>query len=147
MSHLFIPYFETTRHRVETMIELADVKEGEYAADLGSGDGRLSIALAKKGAKVTGFELDQKFAQKSRLLIQKENLEHKIEIQESDFWNEDLSLFDIITVYPMPDIMADLEAKLQTQLKRGSRVLLNYYSFSSWKPHMVKNNIYQYLID
>ena len=42
-------YDPTKRRRVEEMIKIANIKPGEKAADLGAGDGRLVIALAKSG--------------------------------------------------------------------------------------------------
>lgn len=67
----FIPYFQTTRYRVDAMMELAEIKPGELAADLGSGDGRILVELAKRGAKACGYELDEKLIQQSQENIEK----------------------------------------------------------------------------
>src|SRR5690242_18261857 len=67
----YIPYFQTSRYRVATMVELAKIKPGEKAADLGTGDGRIAIALTKAGAIVTAFELDEKL-----IKIEQENIDN-----------------------------------------------------------------------
>lgn len=126
------------------MITLAKIKPGEKAADLGSGDGRIVIALAKAGAIVHGYELDKTLIAKSQQLITEQNLQEQAKILNLDFWQEDLSQYDIICVYPMPDIMKYLEKKLQTELRAGSRVLLNFYPFPNWKEMAKKDNIYLY---
>ena len=141
----YIPYFQTSRYRVETMVELAQVKPAELAADLGSGDGRIVIAFAKAGIDTVGFELDEKLAELSEENIQKEHVKNKAHILQKDFWEENLSRYAIITVYPMPDIMELLEKKLLTELKPGTRVLLNYYPFPEWNFFAKKDNIYLYV--
>lgn len=140
----FIPYFETTRYRVTAMVELSGIKPGEKVADLGSGDGRISIEFAKLGAIVTGYELNPKLAEVSRQLILDQKLNDQITILEQDFWDTDLSGFDVIAVYPMPDIMRHLEEKLKKELKPGVRVVTNYYQFPNWKYTQVKDHVYLY---
>lgn len=144
MGFPLIPYFQTTRYRVQTMIELADVKPGEKVADLGSGDGRIVIAMAQKGAHAFGYELNNTLIKKSEEEIKKLHLENTAHILQKEFWQEDLSVYSIITVYPMPDIMQNLEAKLINELKPGARVLLNYYPFLTWKVKEEKNHIFLY---
>lgn len=127
------------------MIDLSEVKPSEKVADLGSGDGRISIEFAKKNAFVEGFELDSLLANLSEELIKKSLLEKNIIIHRKDFWDEDLSRFNIVCIYPMPDIMQALETKLQNELIKGARILLNYYPFPTWEYEKSKDNVYLYL--
>lgn len=127
------------------MIELARVQPKELAADLGSGDGRILIALAKSGAIAHGYEIDIRLIMESERIIKENDLQHLISIHNKNFWEEDLSDYDIITVYPMPDVMKILEEKLLEELMPGARVLLNYYPFKTWQPETVKDNIYLYI--
>ncbi|HSX09318.1 MAG TPA: methyltransferase domain-containing protein [Candidatus Saccharimonadales bacterium] len=144
MSVIKIPYFQTTRYRVEAMVELAEAQPGEKVADLGSGDGRIVIAFAKHGIEMHGYEIDEELRKQSEEDIKKLHLENAF-IHNKDFWEEDLSLYDIICCYPMPTIMGRLERKLQEELKHGSRVLLNYFPFKHWKEKKVKDNIFLYI--
>jgi ribosomal protein L11 methylase PrmA len=142
---LFIPYFQTTRYRVQTMIDLAEIKQGQLAADLGSGDGRIVIALAQTGAQAVGYEIDEALIKQSEENIKNERLEDSAKIYNKNFWQENLCPYAIITVYPMPDIMEKLEEKLRKELTPGSRVLLNYYPFPNWQEAIKKDNIYLYI--
>lgn len=167
MTIPYIPYFQTSRYRVKTMVELANVKPGEYAADLGCGDGRITIALAKAGAIATGYDLNDDLLHLAKENIQKEFPSLNIPptpspqpsptkvgegdqgvvvptILKKDFWYEDLSKYSIICCYPMPAIMGRLEKKLQEELRPGSRVLLNYFPFLHWKLTTTKDNIFLY---
>jgi protein-L-isoaspartate O-methyltransferase len=145
-----IPYFQTSRYRVETMVELAEIKSGEKGADLGSGDGRIVIAFAKvpfigekAGIEMHGYEIDEELRKLSKENIQTAHLTNAF-IHDNDFWQEDLSGYDIICCYPMPTIMGRLERKLQEELKPGTRILLNYFPFKHWKLEKTKDNIFLY---
>ena len=50
---------------VEAMLEMAKVKEGDKLVDLGSGDGRIAIAAAKRGAQAMGIEYNPKMVEVS----------------------------------------------------------------------------------
>lgn len=126
------------------MVELSGIKPGEKVADLGSGDGRISVAFAKAGGKVTGYELNPKLVAASQQIILEQKLNSQITVLEQDFWDVDLSSFDVIAVYPMPDIMKHLEEKLLKEMRPGSRVLTNYYEFPNWKHTALKDHIYVY---
>ena len=46
----------TPQERVDTMLNMANVTSADYVIDLGSGDGRIVIAAAKRGATALGIE-------------------------------------------------------------------------------------------
>ncbi|SRR6266568_1394007 len=138
-----IPYFQTSRYRVETMVELAEVKPGEIGADLGSGDGRIASAFAKQGVEMHGYEIDEDLKRLSEENISKLKLKNTF-IHNKDFWQEDLSVYNIICCYPMPTIMGRLERKLQEELRPSARILLNYFPFKHWKVKTIKDNIFLY---
>src|SRR5688572_3270112 len=51
-------YAKSTDEIVVKMISLLEAKPAQKAADLGSGDGRLLIALAKAGVESHGYEIN-----------------------------------------------------------------------------------------
>ena len=138
------PYFQTTRYRVQAMVNLAEVKPDDTLADLGSGDGRILLAFASIGIQAHGFELDDALIKLSEENIFKANMNAKASVYKKDFWQVDLSGYSIITIYPMPDILVSLEKKLLDELSPGSRVLVNYYPLPTWKQELHKDNIYLY---
>jgi ribosomal protein L11 methylase PrmA len=132
------------------MVDLAKPKSSgisggkpEKAVDLGSGDGRIVIAFAQTGIETHGFEIDEKLRKLSQENIKKAGLTNAF-IHYKDFWQEDLSPFDIICCYPMPTVMGRLEDKLKQELRPGSRIVLNYFPFLHWKEKQIKDNIYLY---
>jgi cyclopropane fatty-acyl-phospholipid synthase-like methyltransferase len=51
------PYVPTLRLNMNTALDLLDLKAGQTLLDLGSGDGRILVAGAKRGLNVVGIEL------------------------------------------------------------------------------------------
>ncbi len=137
-------YAETKHETVKKMVDLADVKPGVRAADMGSGDGRLVIALAEAGAEAHGYEINPLFIWISKRNIRKLGLTGKAFIHRKSYWREDLSKFDIITVYGYPRMMERLEKKLKTELKTRARVISNKYRFPAWLPSKKDDNVYLY---
>ena len=118
---------------VDNIIKLAKVKPGQTAVDLGSGDGKIVIALAKAGAIACGFEINPFLVYTSRRKIKKAGFSGKAFIKQANLWKEDLSNFDIITVFGIKFIMSDLERKLKKEMKPGSLVVSKYFVFPNWE--------------
>ncbi|TMH70815.1 MAG: methyltransferase domain-containing protein [Betaproteobacteria bacterium] len=53
-----VPYVQTPAEIVERMMRMAEVRAGDFVIDLGSGDGRIVIEAAKRGARGLGVDLD-----------------------------------------------------------------------------------------
>lgn len=127
-------YEGSSREIVEKMIEFSEVKKGERVAELGSGDGRLVIEFAKRGARVEGFEINPFLVLLSRRKIKKEGLEKNAKIRWKSFWRVDLKEFDVVSVFQIGYVMPRLERKLKRELRKGARVVSNKWKFRNWKP-------------
>ena len=138
-------YVPTSWSKIKKIIELADIKQGERAVDLGSGDGRLVIALAKSGAESHGYEINPWLVRLARKNIRKEEFTDKAFIHLKSFWGKDLSGFDVITVYGMKHVMWRLEKKLKKELKPGARIVSNGFEFPSWPAAKTEEGIYLYI--
>jgi len=139
-----LPFVPSSEERLKTMIGLAAILQGQKAADLGSGDGRVVIALAKEGAEAHGFEIDYKLVNEARKKIHEEGLENKAFIHNLDFFKVDLSNFDILTIYGITSIMSPLEEKLRSELKSGAKVISNFFTFPNWGHEVKVSEVYLY---
>ncbi|OGC49667.1 hypothetical protein A2W32_05010 [candidate division WWE3 bacterium RBG_16_37_10] len=139
------PFALCTPEKVKIMVELLNIKSGEKAAELGSGDGRIAIALAKEGAVVTGVEISLVLCLIAKLNVTKENLQDKIQIVRGNIWDKNFSDFDVITLFGIPYIMDEMEKKLLSELKNGARVVVNNFTFPNWEPVKQKENIFLYI--
>jgi ribosomal protein L11 methylase PrmA len=129
-----VPFVPTPQEVVDKMIELAGVKKGDTLYDLGSGDGRIVITAAKKGARAVGFEIDGDLIKQSRDSIQKEGVQNLAEIRQQDILTVDLSPASVITMYLLPDVNLKLRPNILSQLKPGSRVVSHAFDMGDWKP-------------
>ena len=129
---------------VLSMVKLLDVVPGEKAVDLGSGDGRIVIALARAGAEAHGYEHNIILVWWSRFKIRRAGLSGKAFIHRSNFWKTDFSRFTIFTVFGIPYIMAPLQEKLSREAAPGARAVSYTFKFPSLKLAGKDNGNYLY---
>jgi SAM-dependent methyltransferase len=129
-----VPFVPSPQEVVDKMIDLAGVKQGDVVYDLGSGDGRIVTAAAKKGAKAVGFEIDGDLVKQSRENIRAAGVQDSAEIRQQDILTVDLSPASVVTMYLLPDVNLKLKPNLLSQLKPGSRVVSHSFDMGDWKP-------------
>ncbi len=74
------PFVPTDEATVSRMVELSNARSGERAADVGSGDGRIVIGLAKAGAEAHGFEINPFLVLWSRRQVRRAGLSDRATI-------------------------------------------------------------------
>jgi cyclopropane fatty-acyl-phospholipid synthase-like methyltransferase len=146
-------YFPTSPRSVEIMLRLADVKAGDKLVDLGSGDGRILIAAAKAGAEAVGYEINPVLVRRSRRAIARAGVDAIDDagkpgnaiVHWEDFWRVDFSPFDVVIVYGIPYIMKDLQNKLERELRPGTKIISNAFTFPGWEPMAQERKIMLYI--
>jgi SAM-dependent methyltransferase len=133
-SKKIVPFVPTPQEVVDKMIDLAGVKTGDVVYDLGSGDGRIVITAAKKGARAVGFDVDGSLVKESRENIRKAGVEERAEIRQQDILTVDLSGASVVTMYLLPDVNLKLKPHILSQMKPGSRVVSHAFDMGDWKP-------------
>ncbi len=143
---LELPYVGAKKGMVQTIIKLAQIKKGETVVDLGSGDGRLLIAAAKKGAKAIGYEINPFLIAISLIHTKLEGLGNQIWVQRESLWKADLAVADIIFVYAKKKTMPKFEDFIWQNAKSRTRVIANTNPFPNARPQKVINKIFFYKI-
>ncbi len=129
------PYLPTPDKVVDEMLKLANLKAFETLYDLGSGDGRIVIAAAKKyKANAVGIELDDALAASSALKLTDLGLDKMARIIHGDVMKQDYSSANVITVYLWPEANKKVAQLLDIQLKKGTRVISHEFEMGDWKP-------------
>jgi len=116
------PYLPTSKERVKKMLDLSELKPGETLIDLGSGDGRILIEAARRGAKAIGYEINPILVYLTIRKIKKLGLNEQAQIFWKNFWRINLDRADLITVFGAPSIMGKLEKKFLKELKPGAKI-------------------------
>ena len=139
------PFATVAQNRIDTMIKNLKLKKGQRMVDLGSGDGRIVISFARLGVEAHGYEINPVLVYLSRFKIKRAGLEKKAFIHFKDYWQEDLSKFDAVTLYGIGHMMGRLEKKLKKEFK-GGMVASNYFRFPGLKPFKIENKVVFYRI-
>jgi SAM-dependent methyltransferase len=128
-------HFVGTPHEVvEIMLRLADVKQTDVVYDLGSGDGRIVIAAAKKaGCRAYGFDLDPEMVEQSIRNVKKEKMEALVTIKQKDIFDLDLSQASVVTLYLLPELNVALIPQLE-KMKPGSRIVSHNFDMEGVDP-------------
>jgi hypothetical protein len=137
-------YLPSHPKAIEQMVRALDVKAGEHAVDLGSGDGCILIALAKAGAIATGYEVSPPLVWWSRRRIRAAGVANHVTVVRKSFWRADFSSFQCVTLFGMTHIMRELEEKLLRELPPGARVTSNGFKFPNWKGEQVAPGVHLY---
>lgn len=130
-----VPYVPTPPGVVEAMLGLAGVGPEDYVIDLGSGDGRIVIAAAKKhGARGFGVEIDGELVGVARREARREGVAGRVEFKEQNLFGTDIGVASVVTMYLYPRLMMQLRPRLFAELKPGTRVVAHDFDMEGWRP-------------
>lgn len=128
------PYVPTVEEDVELMLDVAEVRPGDYVIDLGSGDGRIVIAAARRGARAHGVEIEPDLVELSRRNAREAGVEDRATFAEGDLFEADISEATVVTLYLFPEVNIALRPKLLAELEPGTRVVSNSFDMGDWRP-------------
>jgi len=128
-----VPYVNTPVEIVERMMRMAEVGRDDYVIDLGSGDGRLVIAAAKRGASGLGVDLDPNLVRLATQNAAKAGVADRAKFEVKDIFETDLTRATVVTMYLLPDFNAKLLPKF-LKLKPGTRIVSHDGGIGDWAP-------------
>ena len=128
------PFIPTPTAVVSAALELAKVGENDLVYDLGSGDGRIILAAAQSfQARSVGIEWNQALCEKTSSAIQRLGLEGRVKVIQGDIFNQDLSSATVVTGYLLPKAWERLAPILESQLRKGVRVVSVNDPIPGWR--------------
>ena len=137
------PYVPTKMDNIRKVLRLAGVKKGKKFYELGSGDGRVLMAVTRLKAEAIGIEqswlrvIYSKFKAWT-LKIKKAYFYH------GNIFSKNYSDADIVYIYLLNKGVKKLEEKLKKELKKGSVVITQTYHFPHWRPFKREGNFWLY---
>ena len=133
--HADVPFVPTPPAVVDAMLDLARLQPEDYVIDLGSGDGRIIIAAAKKyGARGFGVEIDQNLVAAARREARRQGVAERAQFQGENLFLTTLDRATVITMYLYPGLMLQLRPRLFEQLKPGARIVSHDFDMEPWQP-------------
>ena len=129
---IFVP---TPNDVVEKMLEMAKVGPGDILYDLGSGDGRIPIAAAKKfGIRAYGIDIDPERIKEANANAKKAGVTRLVTFKQRDLFKADFKDATVVTLYLLPDLNEKLRPRLWAELKPGTRIVSHQFAMGDWKP-------------
>ena len=133
------PFVASPEMIAEEMLRLANVGKEDVVFDLGSGDGRIVIAAARRyGAKGVGFELDADLVRRSTKAPAGPASRTSWYSGSRDVLTVDLSPATVVTIYLSRDANLKLRPAIRTQLRPGARVVSHDFDMGDWSADVVR---------
>lgn len=130
-----VPFVPTPENVVDKMLDVAKVGKNDVLYDLGSGDGRIVIAAARKrGARGVGIDIDPQRIRESRDNARKAGVSSRVEFREGDLFKADIGDATVVTLYLLPKLNLKLKPKLLADLKPGTRIVSYGFDMGDWAP-------------
>jgi SAM-dependent methyltransferase len=126
-----VVWVPTPQALADKMLNLAQVTPQDYVIDLGSGDGRIVITAAKRGARAHGIEYNPDMVELSKRQAAREGVAEKATFVKADLFESDFSSATVITMFLMPDINLKLRPAI-LNLKPGTRIVSNTFGMGDW---------------
>lgn len=135
------PYLPTRKKQIDTALDLLDLSPGQTLLELGSGDGRVLLASAKRGIKSVGIEMNPVLVVFSWLFTLR--YRKLITIKYGNYWSMKWPKADGIYTFLLTKYMSRLDKKIIEQ-KRAIRLASFGFKIPNKKSAKQKHGIYLY---
>jgi SAM-dependent methyltransferase len=133
---LDVIYIPTPQPIVDRMLDIAQVKPGDYMIDFGCGDGRMVVSAAKRGARGYGVDIDPARIKEANENARKAGVTDRVEFKIANLFEEDLSKADVMAMYLLTDINLRLRPKILDTMKPGARIVSHSFDMGEWEPEL-----------
>jgi precorrin-6B methylase 2 len=131
---LDVPYVPTPQDVVDRMLDMAKLTKDDFHMDLGSGDGRIAITAAKRGARSIGVDLNPTRIAEANENAKKAGVTDRVTFVLGNLFEQDISKADVLTMYLLQGVNLQLRPKILSTLRPGSRVVSHAFSMNDWEP-------------
>ncbi|XP_063255914.1 ATP synthase subunit C lysine N-methyltransferase isoform X2 [Prinia subflava] len=128
-----LPFVPATAAQIQNVLKMLENRSGSLV-DIGSGDGRIVIAAAKKGFQAVGYELNPWLVWYSRYRAWRDGVHQNTRFYISDLWKVSFSHYRNVVVFGVPQMMPQLEKKLEEELECNARIIACRFPFPCWTP-------------
>lgn len=130
-----VPYAPTPTIVVDRMLELAKIKPDEFLIDLGSGDGRIPIAAAKRyKARALGVDINPVLVAEASENAEIAGVADRVTFRVQNLFQTDIRKVDVLTMYLFDRINRQLRPRILKDTKPGTRVVSHAFDMGEWEP-------------
>ena len=127
------PFVTSNDEATEEIARLVSKFSPNKVLELGSGNGKVVLAIARNGINVDGIEINPILVFISRRAIKKAGLDNRARILWGSFWHFNIESYYLVTFYAVTHIMKKLNLKLDKELQPGSIAISNYFKLPNKK--------------
>lgn len=121
-------YVGTPYDVIDAMMDTGSIERGDVVYDLGCGDGRIIVAVAKRfGCRGVGYDIDPVRIEESLENVREAGVGDLVEIEKKNIFKLDLSQANVIMLYLLPEMQVRLIPQLK-KLKPGSQIVTHNYA-------------------
>ena len=128
-----VPFVVSPSNVTRAMLDIAGVTARDTLIDLGSGDGRIVIAAAQRGATALGVEIDPALVAKSEAAARAAGVSARTRFVKQDLFDTDLAGASVITMYLLQEVNLQLRPRLLA-LAPGTRIVSHDWHMGDWAP-------------
>jgi len=132
------PWVPTRSRDIGRLVALTLVGPQDLLVELGSGDGRLLLALVQaSGGRGVGYELSLPFWLVSRWQGRRAGLGKRVQFMLSDMYKADVSKAQLVVGFFLPKALPRLEQKLVQEMPAGSTFVSLGFPLPNRQPSQV----------
>ena len=136
------PWVPAFRHDIDQLLDLANVKHGTRFIDLGCGDGKILVAAARRGAKVTGYEINPIMWSIAWLRLRPYRKHAHVFL--GSYWGHNLRPYSVIWLYLIDHHMPRMARKIRHEAQDNSYIISYIFDFQGVKPYKKTRNSFVY---
>ena len=143
------PFVPTCLPAVALFLDLANVGPADTVVDIGSGDGRVVIAAARRGATALGFEIETHLHKRGLEAVADlaHEAQRRITLHNAPAEGEKLvkavQSASVVFFFLLPEAMRCLVPVLQRHLRPGARIVSYTFKLAGWSLTPVKTVEYR----
>ena len=131
---LDVPFAGTRPEVIKLMLDMSAVGPREHVVDLGTGDGRILLAAAERGATGFGVDIDPVLIEEARAAAARRGLADRVRFRGEDLFRTPLGDADVLTMFLLPEVNLRLRPRILAEMRPGARVVSHSFDMSDWAP-------------
>jgi SAM-dependent methyltransferase len=129
-----VAWVPTPDAAVDRMLAMAEVGPRDLVYDLGSGDGKIAIAAARRfGARAVGIEYSPDMVETSRANARRAGVADRVRFRQGDIFETDFGEATVVTLYLLTTLNVKLRPRL-LEMRPGTRVVSHMFRMGDWEP-------------
>ena len=136
------PWVPAFQQDIEELLDNTHVEKGTRFIDLGCGDGKILLAAARRGATVTGYEINPIMWAIAWLRLRP--YASHAHVRLGSYWGHDLNPYDVIWLYLIDHHMPRMARKIHSQASAKAYIISYIFEFPDIRPRKRTRNSFVY---